>query len=123
MKQNLIGILGKDHGNSLRYNAKKKPSKYFQLLNEHSSMHHKICSIGNMKFLRLLIRISKLSTSRIDVITGFDAVDNQGQTALHAACKTGNLEIVKALIGLVKYSGSKWTLDLEDNNGDTPLQL
>ena len=76
-----------------------------------------------MKFLRLLIRINKLSTSRIDAITGFDTVDNQGQTPLHVACKTGNLEIVKALIDLVEYSGSKWTLDLEDNNGDTPLQL
>ena len=76
-----------------------------------------------MKFLRLLIRINKLSTSRIDAITGFDTVDNQGQTPLHAACKTGNLEIVKALIDLVQYSGSKWILDLEDNNGDTPLQL
>ena len=61
--------------------------------------------------------------SRIDAIAGFDAVDNQGKTPLHFACKTGNLEIVKALIDLVKYSGSKWTLDLEDNNGDTPLQL
>ena len=32
-------------------------------------------------------------------------------------------KLFKALIDLVEYSGSKWILDLEDYNGDTPLQL
>ena len=76
-----------------------------------------------MKFLRLIIRMNKLSTSRNHAIAGFDAVDKRGQTPFHVACKTGNLEIVQELIDLVQYSGSKWILDLEDYNGDTPLQL
>ena len=109
---------------SPRYNVEKKPSNYFQLQNDlGETIHHKICAVGNMKFLRLIIRMNKLSTSRNDAIAGFDAVDKRGQTPFHVACKTGNLEIVQELIDLVQYSGSKWILDLEDYNGDTPLQL